>query len=113
LSLHDALPISAFAVISRAPFAKIAPFKQRMGWTFPWLSSHGTDFNGDFGVTLDPTHTTYNYAPVTAQPEGRPREGEREGLSVFFRDGTRVSTPTLPTSAVSIHSSTQIGRAHV
>jgi len=88
--VHLAARETAFAVISRAPFAKIAPFKQRMGWTFPWLSSHGTDFNGDFGVTLDPTHTTYNYAPVTAQPEGRPHEGEREGLSVFFRDGTRV-----------------------
>ena len=88
--VHLAARETAFAVISRAPFAKIAPFKQRMGWTFPWLSSHGTDFNGDFGVTLDPTHTTYNYAPVTAQPEGRPHEGEREGLSVFFRDGTSV-----------------------
>src|SRR5256885_69639 len=51
--VHLAARETAFAVISRAPFAKIAPFKQRMGWTFPWLSSHGTDFNGDFGVTLD------------------------------------------------------------
>jgi len=61
-----------------------------MGWTFPWLSSFGTDFNDDFGVTLDAKHTVYNYAPVSAQPEGRPHEGEREGLSVFFRDGNRV-----------------------
>ncbi|HEY6156265.1 MAG TPA: DUF899 family protein, partial [Gemmatimonadales bacterium] len=88
--VHLAARDTAFAVISRAPLTKIAPFKQRMGWTFPWLSSYGTDFNDDFGVTLDATHTTYNYAPVTAQPEGRPHEGEREGLSVFFRDGTRV-----------------------
>ncbi len=88
--VHLAARDTAFAVISRAPLAKIAPFKQRMGWTFPWLSSYGTDFNDDFGVTLDATHTTYNYAPVSEQPEGRPHEGEREGLSVFFRDGDRV-----------------------
>jgi predicted dithiol-disulfide oxidoreductase (DUF899 family) len=88
--VHLAARDTAFAVISRAPLAKITPFKKRMGWTFPWLSSYGTDFNHDFGVTLDATHTTYNYAPVSEQPEGRPQEGEREGLSVFFRDGNRV-----------------------
>src|ERR1041385_3450284 len=75
--VHLAACGTAFAAISRAPLAKIAPFKQRMGWTFPWLSS-------------SVTHTTYNYAPVSEQPEGRPNEGEREGLSVFFRDGDRV-----------------------
>ena len=88
--LHLGARDTAFAAISRAPFAKIKSFKQRMGWTFPWLSSFGTDFNADFGVTLDAQHTTYNYAPVSAQPEGRPNEGEREGLSVFLRDGKRV-----------------------
>src|SRR5436190_5845395 len=78
--VHLAARDTAFAAVSRAPFAKIKPFKQRMGWTFPWLSSFGTDFNEDFGVTLDKTHTVYNYAPVSAQPEARPHEGEREGL---------------------------------
>ena len=88
--VHLAAQGTAFAAISRAPFEKIKPFKQRMGWTFPWLSSFGTDFNYDFGVTLDAEHAVYNYAPVAAQPEGRPHDGEREGLSVFMRDGTRV-----------------------
>src|SRR5262245_30188286 len=36
---------TSFAVISRAPIAKIERFKKRMGWTFPWLSSFGGDFN--------------------------------------------------------------------
>jgi predicted dithiol-disulfide oxidoreductase (DUF899 family) len=81
---------TAFAVVSRAPLEKINRFKKRMGWNFPWLSSFGTDFNYDFQVTLDEKHTVYNYAPVSAQPAGRPREGEREGLSVFLRDGDRV-----------------------
>lgn len=88
--VHLAARDTAFAVISRAPLEKITPFKQRMGWTFPWLSSFGTDFNYDFGVTLDDEHAEYNYAPVTAQPEGRPHEGEREGLSVFLRNGDRL-----------------------
>jgi predicted dithiol-disulfide oxidoreductase (DUF899 family) len=81
---------TAFAVVSRAPLDKIERFKKRMGWSFTWLSSLGTDFNYDFGVTLDEKHAVYNYAPVDAQPEGRPREGEREGLSVFLRDGDRL-----------------------
>jgi predicted dithiol-disulfide oxidoreductase (DUF899 family) len=88
--VHLAARDTAFAVISRAPLDKIKRFKKRMGWTFPWLSSFGADFNYDFQVTLDENHSEYNYAPVSAQPEGRPHEGEREGLSVFLRDGKRV-----------------------
>jgi len=81
---------TAFAVISRAPLDKIERFKKRMGWSFPWVSSFGSDFNYDFHVTLDDDHTEYNYAPVSAQPASRPQKGEREGLSVFLRDGGRL-----------------------
>src|SRR5215203_95238 len=38
--------------ISRAPFEKIRAYKQRMGWKFPWVSSHGSDFPFDFGFAL-------------------------------------------------------------
>jgi predicted dithiol-disulfide oxidoreductase (DUF899 family) len=88
--VHLAARDTSFAAISRAPVAKIARFKKRMGWDFPWLSSFGTDFNYDFQVTLDQDHTEYNYAPVSAQPAGYPQKGEREGLSVFLRDGERL-----------------------
>ena len=88
--MHLAARDTAFVVVSRAPLDKIERFKKRMGWTFPWVSSFGSDFNYDLGVTLDKKHAEYNYAPVTAQPEGRPYEGEREGLSVFLRDGDRL-----------------------
>jgi predicted dithiol-disulfide oxidoreductase (DUF899 family) len=81
---------TAFAVISRAPIDKIERFRKRMGWDFPWLSSFGGDFNYDFGVTLDEKHAMYNYAPASVQPEIYPREGEREGLSVFLREGDKV-----------------------
>jgi len=87
---HLAARDTSFAVISRAPLAKIERFKQRMGWDFPWLSSFGSDFNHDFQVRLDEDHAEYNYAPATAQPAIYPREGEREGMSVFQRSGKRL-----------------------
>ena len=87
---HLAARDTSFAVVSRAPIAKIEAFRQRMGWRFAWLSSHDNDFNYDFGVTIDGDHPEYNYAPVAVQPEGYPREGEREGMSVFLRDGERL-----------------------
>lgn len=87
---HLAARDTSFAVVSRAPIGKIEAFRRRMGWSFPWLSSLGNDFNYDFQVTLDAEHAEYNYAPIAAQPEGYPREGEREGLSVFLRDGERL-----------------------
>ncbi|HLJ99008.1 MAG TPA: DUF899 domain-containing protein [Streptosporangiaceae bacterium] len=46
LANHD---VMLFAV-ARAPLAKVNAYKQRMGWTFPWASSYGSDFNFDFGV---------------------------------------------------------------
>ena len=46
LANHDV----TLMAISRAPLAKLQAYKQRMGWTFPWASSFGTDFNADFGV---------------------------------------------------------------
>jgi len=88
--VHLAARDTAFAVISRAPLDKIERFRKRMGWSFPWVSSFGSDFNYDFHVTLDDDHTEYNYAPVSAQPASRPQKGEREGLSVFLRDGVRL-----------------------
>jgi len=48
LKNHD---VSLFAV-SSAPFEKLQAYKQRMGWTFPWASSYGSDFNGDFAVAF-------------------------------------------------------------
>src|SRR3954453_1426577 len=44
LANHDVM----LCAVSRAPLAKRQAYKRRMGWTFPWASSHGTDFNYDF-----------------------------------------------------------------
>ena len=45
--------------VSRAPLAKLQAYKRRMGWTFPWASSAGSDFNPDFGVD-DVVYHTYS-----------------------------------------------------
>jgi predicted dithiol-disulfide oxidoreductase (DUF899 family) len=90
---HLAARNTSFAVISRAPMAKIKPFKKRMGWSFPWLSSFGGDFNYDFQVTIDEAHPENNYrrAYHESDLEGKgPTEGEAPGLSVFLRDGEQL-----------------------
>src|SRR5215467_14084581 len=46
LANHDVM----LSAVSRTPLAKLQAFKQRLGWTFPWASSHDTDFNADFSV---------------------------------------------------------------
>jgi len=48
LAHHDV----TLTCVSRAPLAKIQAYKRRMGWSFPWASSFGTDFNPDFGVSF-------------------------------------------------------------
>ena len=48
LANHDV----TLMAVSRAPFAKIQSYKRRMGWTFPWASSHDNDFNFDFNVSF-------------------------------------------------------------
>ncbi len=43
-----------YAMVSRAPLEKLERWKAKRGWDVPWYSSFGTDFNYDFGVTIDP-----------------------------------------------------------
>ncbi len=61
---------TSLVLVSRAPLANIERYRKRMGWTVPWFSSFGSDFNVDFGLTTD--------------------KGEDHGLSVFLRDGDHV-----------------------
>jgi predicted dithiol-disulfide oxidoreductase (DUF899 family) len=83
---------TSLVLISRAPLAKIEPFKKRLGWTVPWYSSFGSDFNYDFHVTLDEAvaPVEYNYrdkAELVQKGETYFTQGESHGLSVFLRDG--------------------------
>lgn len=81
---------TTIAMVSRAPYAKIAPFKERMGWSVPWVSSFGTRFNYDFHVTLDEAvaPVEYDYMDRAAlEADGRwMTEGEAGGMSVFWRE---------------------------
>jgi predicted dithiol-disulfide oxidoreductase (DUF899 family) len=85
MSVHLAHRDVTFVAVSRAPLAEIERFRQRMGWRFKWLSSHGTDFNRDFGVTFTPDEVAkgklnYNYGEWPFASEEWP------GISVFYKD---------------------------
>jgi len=76
----------AFAAISRAPLGQIEQVRRRMGWSFPWLSSNGTDFNYDFGVSFKPEdiaagRATYNYGSQTIKSSE-----DMHGTSIFAKN---------------------------
>jgi predicted dithiol-disulfide oxidoreductase (DUF899 family) len=86
---------TTFAAVSRAPYAKLAGSKTVRGWDFDWFSSFGSDFNYDFGATLDPAvgPALYNFQTeeeAAADPEPVTESMEVPGLSCFVRDGDRV-----------------------
>jgi predicted dithiol-disulfide oxidoreductase (DUF899 family) len=69
--------------VSRAAVDKLAAYRERMGWSFHWVSSGRNDFNVDYGVSFGPEQreeTVYNYGSQS------PSNPEREGLSVFCKD---------------------------
>jgi predicted dithiol-disulfide oxidoreductase (DUF899 family) len=77
----------SFAAVSRAPFEKLEAYRQRMGWSFHWVSSGETDFNFDYGASFTPEQQDerlYNYGSLP------PRIPDREGISVFARDDGRI-----------------------
>jgi predicted dithiol-disulfide oxidoreductase (DUF899 family) len=99
-----------FVAISRAPLAKLQAYKRHMGWTFPWASSFGTDFNYDYTASYTPRQLReggeYNFASFgdrlsrleadpglvgeTAASAGVDLEGflqEAPGMSAFALDG--------------------------
>jgi predicted dithiol-disulfide oxidoreductase (DUF899 family) len=71
--------------ISRAPLHKLEAFKQRMGWTFKWLSSADTDFNYDYHVSFSPQDLAKGEIYYNYRPNQRPM-AELPGLSVFYKD---------------------------
>jgi len=83
LEHHDV----TLTAVSRAPLAKIDAYRRRMDWHFPWVSSFGTDFNHDFGVSFTPEdlakgEIAYNFQAI---PSERGND-ELPGLSAFFKD---------------------------
>jgi len=95
LQNHDV----AFTAISRAPLAKLQAYKRRMGWTFPWASSSGSDFNADFNIAFTEEQQRkggieYNYRPEAVFEWRAGQEGGGEGAEAGFAAmcGTDVAT---------------------
>ncbi len=87
MEVHLAHRDVTLLVVARAPLADIERFRQRMGWKFKWVSSHGSDFNHDFGVSFTPEERAqgdgevyYNYGMQPFPAEEAP------GVSVFYKD---------------------------
>lgn len=87
---------TSFVLISRAPLPKLEAYRKLRGWSHPWLSSHGSDFNYDFHATLDESvaPVEYNFrGQKELEADGQHPSGEAHGLSVFFRiDGAIFHT---------------------
>jgi predicted dithiol-disulfide oxidoreductase (DUF899 family) len=94
LEHHDV----AFSAVSRAPLAKLQAYKRRMGWTFPWASSSGSDFNSDFNISFTEQQQRegieYNYRrePVIEWRAGQ--EGGGEGAEAKFAAMCGTDTAT-------------------
>ncbi|MES1205734.1 MAG: DUF899 domain-containing protein [Pseudomonadota bacterium] len=110
LANHDV----TLMAVSRAPLAKLQAYKRRMGWTFPWASAFGSDFNVDFGVGITEEQQRsgvgeYNFTPQDGKAAAESGGGdiggaiaagvgvdwptfwrERPGMSTFIRDGGAV-----------------------
>jgi predicted dithiol-disulfide oxidoreductase (DUF899 family) len=78
----------SMVAISRAPLPKLQAQARKQGWMFKWLSSHGSDFNFDYGVSFAPDEdagtATYNYRAKTG------KQTELPGISVFLKDADRI-----------------------
>jgi len=82
---------TAFAMVCRAPLAKITAYTAGRNWAVPWYSSDGSDFNYDFRVTLDKSvpQLDYNYRPESGLLGGA-QTTEMPGASCFLRDGGEI-----------------------
>jgi predicted dithiol-disulfide oxidoreductase (DUF899 family) len=89
---------TTYAMVSRAPLEKLEKWKAQHGWDIPWYSSFASDFNYDFGVTIDESRgsRTYNYRTkeeFEAMGDSffdSPQPFEMPGQSCFLRDGDQV-----------------------
>jgi predicted dithiol-disulfide oxidoreductase (DUF899 family) len=91
LRAHLAARDTTFAVVSRAPLAKLERYKAEQGWTFPWYSSAGSSFNYDFHVSLDPAvapvelnFRTADELPAAGLGWAVEEPTEQPGLSCFL-----------------------------
>jgi predicted dithiol-disulfide oxidoreductase (DUF899 family) len=97
LANHDVM----LWAVSRAPLQKLQAYKRRMGWTFPWASSLGGDFNFDFNVSVTEEQqregsVDYNYRPTAA---ARPTAGDAPKTGSGAVKGAAMTGTDVPTYA--------------
>jgi predicted dithiol-disulfide oxidoreductase (DUF899 family) len=81
LNQRDATMIA----VSRAPYSKLVVYERRMGWSFKWASSFGSDFNFDYQASFTPSQLAEKRAFYNFTEED-PGISEREGVSIFYKD---------------------------
>jgi predicted dithiol-disulfide oxidoreductase (DUF899 family) len=104
LANHDVMLLA----VSRAPLAKLEAYKKRMGWTFPWVSSHGSDFNFDFSVGFSEEEQLksgieYNYRREDAWESGPTKQnayGTGVDLATYLRERPGMSSFVLEDGVV-------------
>jgi predicted dithiol-disulfide oxidoreductase (DUF899 family) len=86
IPIHLAHRDVTFTAISRAPLEKIDAYRGRMGWSFPWVSSYGSDFNFDYQASATPEEIAAGraYYNFEIRQNG---VSEMVGVSVFYRSG--------------------------
>lgn len=98
MNVHLAHRDVTLVAVSRAPLPEIERFRRRMGWQFAWVSSYGSDFNYDFGVSFTPEAVAsdtchYNYGTSPHSYDELP------GISVFIKDDADAVFHTYSTYA--------------
>jgi len=90
LANHDV----TLSAVSRGPLPKLQAYKRRMGWTFPWASSFGTDFNDDFKVRITEEQQRKGGAEYNYRREGvwQLQDGEGPIVKIAASTGTDVAT---------------------
>jgi predicted dithiol-disulfide oxidoreductase (DUF899 family) len=112
----------AFSAVSRAPLGKLQTYRKRMGWSFPWASSYGSDFNFDFGVAhtkeeWEAGAVKYNFHEEDLRPSpGEENSSDAFSMSLvgtdwetFRREGPGMSAFALQDGAV-YHTYSTYGR---
>src|SRR5882724_7290793 len=93
LANHDV----TLSAVSQAPLAKLQAYKRRMGWTFPWASSLGSDFNFDFNVSITEEQQREGAVEYNYQREGHALDAKPEAAAegpVAFAAMTGTDVPT-------------------
>ena len=90
LANHDV----TLMAVSRAPLAKLAAFRGRMGWTFPWASSHDSDFNADFAVGLTEEQQRKGGFEYNYRREPAMKPGDLVGIISEIAAGTGTDAAT-------------------